>query len=422
MDKLLIITEKPKKKIEEPLAISSAPSRSVDNVLYSPVVEDLKVWLSDGKNDAGFLCGSCGSGVTTLVKTVLSELDFEPYFINHSDKNFTNQLIDSNITNISVIGKKMIVVVDGLDSNSADKRILNIISDHVSKGSTNKFLCVGHYGRSMKSNEFAHKWKNFQLKTPDENTIFEELLRINAGVLSEKRVRDIARKGDLRSCINILEMEMRTQSSDAIHGSDIFVDGIDSIEFMLDTTRADFDQIYKIYEREPIMISMGVHENYIKAFHKDEIDAISVIADGFSSSDVIYEKMNRDQDWDQFYGHCAHSVCNAKMLRNRSKSKDTVKVEKFGTIWSKINNQKLNAKKLNTIAMVRAEHGLPSIDVLNLSYVREIVKKGIDGDEREFIDLCYPWKSEEILLLFRIGFDPYKHAKVKKIFERHQLR
>jgi hypothetical protein len=106
------------------------------------------------------------------------------------------------------------------------------------------------------------------------------------------------------------------------------------------------------------------------------------------------------------------------MLRYRSKSKDNIKVEKFGTIWSKINNQKLNAKKINTIEMVRAEHGLPSIDILNLHYVRNIIKKGIDGDEKEFINTCYPWGQEEILLLFRTGFEPYKHAKVKKIFER----
>jgi len=398
----------------------------VDNVLYSPEVEELKIWLSDGVTDAGFLCGSCGSGITTLIKTVLSELNFEPYFINHSDKDFTNQLIDSNITSTSATGKKLIVVVDGLDSTSADKRCLNIISEHVTRGSTNKFLCAGHYGRSMKSNEFAQKWKNFQLKTPTEERLVKELSRINAGVLTEKRIHDIVQKqpkGDIRSCINILEMEMKLQSSNDIHGSDIFIDGIDSIEFMFDkTSETDFDRIYKIYEREPIMISMGVHENYIKSFHKDEIDVISSIADGISSSDVIYEKMNRDQDWSQLYGHCAHSVCNTKMLRYRSKSKDDIKVEKFGTIWSKINNQKLNAKKINTIEMTRAENGLPSIDILNLSYVRDIIKKGIDGDEKEFINTCYPWGQEEILLLFRTGFEPYKHAKVKKIFERHFTR
>jgi hypothetical protein len=101
MDKLLIITENPKVKADEPLSVSSAPLRSVDNVLYSPEVEDLKAWLSDGVTDAGFLCGSCGSGVTTLINTVLSELNFEPYFINHSDKDFTSQLIDSNINSTS---------------------------------------------------------------------------------------------------------------------------------------------------------------------------------------------------------------------------------------------------------------------------------------------------------------------------------
>jgi hypothetical protein len=192
---------------------------------------------------------------------------------------------------------------------------------------------------------------------------------------------------------------------------------------MFDTKKeADFNGIYKIYEQEPMMISMGVHENYIKSFHKDEIDIVSSIADGMSVSDVIYEKINIDQNWSQLYSHCAHSVCNTALYRRRSRSKDDIKVDKFGTIWSKINNQKLNSKKINTIEMVRAENGLPFLNVLDLSYVRYIIKQKIDGDEKEFIDSCHPWGQEEILMLFRTGFEPYKHARTKKIFERHSIK
>ncbi|AGE54619.1 replication factor C [Paramecium bursaria Chlorella virus KS1B] len=426
MDKLLIIKENKKIKIDEPLAVSSAPSRSVDNVLYSPEVEELKSWLTNGVNDAGFLCGSCGSGVSTLIKTVLTELNLEPYFINHNEKDFANQLVVSNITNTSVTGKKIIIVVDGLDSTSADKRCLNTISEHVIKGSSNKILCAGHYGRSTKSNEFAQKWKNFQLKTPSNDRIVQELIRINAGVLPDDCIREIVFNqptGDIRSCINTLEMELKLQTKNGSNSRDIFVDGIDSIEFMFNKKNEhDFNKIYKIYEQEPMMISMGVYENYINSFHKSEIDIVSSIADGLSVSDVIYEKINIEQNWSQLYGHCAHSVCNTAMLRRRSRSKDTIKVEKFCTIWSKINNQKLNSKKINTIEMVRAENGLPFLDVLELSYVRYIIKQKINSDEKDFIDTCYPWGQEEILLLFRTGFEPYKHAKVKKIFERHSTK
>ena len=50
-------------------------------------------------------------------------------------------------------------------------------------------------------------------------------------------------------------------------GCDLFVDGIDAIENMFDkTSEFDFQRIYNMYEHEPVMISMGVHENYIKYF------------------------------------------------------------------------------------------------------------------------------------------------------------
>lgn len=422
MDKILVIKEIKNKKTDESLAISSAPTKSINNVLYSPEVEELKSWLLNGVNDAGFLCGSCGSGVSTLVKTILSELDLEPYYIDHNEKDFINRLDISNMIRTSVTGKKIIIVIDNLDSTSADKRCLNAISDHVSKGSTNKILCTGHYERRTKSNEFAHKWKNFQLKTPSFDRLVQELIRINDGALSIDRIHVIVAKqpdGDIRSCINTLEMEMKLQNKNVDNVRDFFVDGIDSIEFVFNKNDYDFNKIYKIYEQEPMMISMGVYENYIKFFHEDEINIVSSISDGLSFGDIIYEKNNAEQNWSQLYDHCAHSVCNTAMFRCLSKSTNDIKVEKFGTIWSKINNQKLNSKKINAIEIVRAEHGLPFLCTLDLSYVRYIIKHKIDGDEKEFIDTCYPWSSEEILLLFRTGFEQYKHARVKKIFERH---
>ena len=92
MDKLLSIREKNFIKVRLPLAIETEPKTSYDNVSYCPMVEDFRAWLNDGVADSGFVSGGTGSGITTLLKSVLNESDIDPHHVDHMAKNFTELL------------------------------------------------------------------------------------------------------------------------------------------------------------------------------------------------------------------------------------------------------------------------------------------------------------------------------------------
>lgn len=173
MDKLLSIREKKIEKVKLPLSIETEPKTSYENASYCPMVEDFRVWLNDGVADSGFVSGGTGSGITTLLKSVLDESDIDPHHVDHMAKNFTELLEDSVKISKSIQGKKIVVVIDGVDSSAVGKRLLGIISEHVNSRGKHKIVCVGHREKKSSSNDFAKKWVIFDIPTPSDEVIFE---------------------------------------------------------------------------------------------------------------------------------------------------------------------------------------------------------------------------------------------------------
>ena len=400
MDKLLTIREKKVEKVKLPLSVESEPKTSYENASYCPMVEEFRAWLNDGVPDAGFVSGGTGSGITTLLKTVLKESDIDPHHVDHMAKNFTELLEDSTKISKSIQGKKIVVVIDGVDSSAVGKRLLGTITDHVKSSGKHKIVCVGHREKKSSSNDFAKKWIIFDIKTPSDEVIFEKLKHISQGRVPDVVIAKIVKQtptGDVRSCINSLEMQI-LDPSEKIDVVDVFVDGMDGIEYIFQNDENSFEKLFKIYEQEPWMIKNGAFENYLKFF--TSINTVSRIADSLSISDSLFDY----PDADITYPECAFAVGDIKLATKTQKAVIT----KFGTLWSKTNYQKINAKKHKNIAEKMREKGnldMPSVD---LDYLRDIVRK----DYSEEI-IAEP----EYLQLYRTSFRPYTHNK--KLFQKN---
>lgn len=398
MEKLLSIREKKFTNVRLPLAIETEPKSSVENASYCPMVEDLRAWLNDGMIDSGFVSGGTGSGITTLVKTILDESNIDPHHVDHMAKNFTELLEDTNKISRSIKGKNIVVVIDGVDSTAVGKRILGIITEHVKSTGKHKIVCIGHREKKSSSNEFAKKWTIFDIPIPKDEIIFEKLKNISKGRVSEIVITKIVKQtpaGDIRSCINALEMQLMNPS-DKIDSVDTFVDGMDGIEYIFQNDENSFEKLFKIFEQEPWMIKNGAFENYLKFF--TSINVVSRIADSMSISDSLFDY----PDMEMTYPECAFTVGDIKMATKTKKATIT----KFGTLWSKTNYQKINAKKHKNIAEKMREKGgldMPSVD---LGYLRNILQNDYSGEIIE---------EPEYLQLFRTGFLSYTHNK--KLFQ-----
>jgi hypothetical protein len=394
MNKLLTIREKKIEKVRLPLSIESEPKSSYDNASYCPVVEDFRTWLNDGEADSGFISGGTGSGITTLIKTILKESDIDPHPVDHMAKNFTELLEDTNKIERSVQGKKIVVIIDGVDSSAVGKRILGLIAEHVKSGGKHKFVCVGHREKKSTSNDFAKKWVIFDIPVPSDGVIFEKLKNISQGRVSDVVVAKIVKQtpsGDIRSCINSLEMQI-LNPSDKIDSVDMFVDGMDGIEYIFQNDDNSFEKLFKIFEQEPWMIKNGAFENYLKFF--TSIDVVARIAESMSISDSLFDY----PDMEMTYPECAFTVGDIKLATKTKKAA----ISKFGTLWSKTNYQKINEKKHKNIAEKMRGTGSLDMPSTDLDYLRDIVRQ----DYSEEI-IAEP----EFLQLFRTGFRPYTHDK-----------
>lgn len=400
MDKLLSIREKKVVQVRLPLSIESEPKTSYDNASYCPMVEDFRVWLNDGVSDSGFVSGGTGSGITTMLKSVLSESDIDPHHVDHMAKNFTELLEDSSKISKSVKGKKIVVVIDGVDSSAVGKRIIGLISEHVKSGGKHKFVCVGHREKKATSNEFAKNWVVFDIPIPNDDVIFEKLKHIGQCRVSDVVIAKIVKQcpaGDIRACINALEMQI-LNPSETIDSVDTFVDGMDGIEYIFQNDDNSFEKLFKIFEQDPWMIKNGAFENYLKFF--TSINVVFRIADSMSISDSLFDYL----DADRTYPECAFVVGDIKLATKTKRAA----ISKFGTMWSKTNYQKINAKKHKNIAEKMREHGnldMPSVD---LDYLRSIIRNDYSGEVIE---------EPEFLQLYRTGFRNYTHNK--KLFQRN---
>ena len=398
MDKLLSIREKKVVQVRLPLAIETEPKTSYDNASYCPMVEEFRTWLNDGVADSGFVSGGTGSGITTLLKSVLKESDIDPHHVDHMAKNFTELLEDSSKITRSVQGKKIVVVIDGVDSTAFGKRLLGIISEYVKSSGKHKIVCVGHREKKSTSNDFAKKWAIFDIPTPSDDVIFKKLKNISQGRVSDAVVAKIVKhtpSGDIRSCINSLEMQI-LNPSEKIDSVDTFVDGMDGIEYIFQNDENSFEKLFKIFEQEPWMIKNGAFENYLKFF--TSINVVARIAESMSISDSLFDY----PDMEMTYPECALTVGDIKLATKTKKAA----ISKFGTLWSKTNYQKINAKKHKNIAEKMREKGSLDMPSVDLDYLRDIVRKDYSGKVIE---------ESEYLQLFRTGFRPYQHNK--KLFQ-----
>jgi hypothetical protein len=393
MDKLLTVREKCA-PVDVPLAVRSEPSTSYENASYCPLAECFRKWLCDEMPDVGFVSGSVGGGISTLLKSMFRESNIDPHYIDPCAKNFTELLEDSAHVTKSLLGKRIVVVVDGVDSSSG-KRIVGILSEHAKKNARHKILYAGHGEKKLTSNDFANKWRRFDFPPPSEDAVMRALKRISDGRVTDVLLAQIARNnaGDVRSCINSLEMHLK-QPTGSNQYRDAFIDGIDAIKYVFQNEPIPCVRtLFKVYEQEPAMVKNGVFENYLNFF--TSIDAVSRISESMSAGDALYGHEHEDT-----YAECAYMAGDAKLA---TKTKRGV-VEKYGTLWSKMNTQKMNEKKLKIVSEKIRERGGIRIPVEDLDFLRNIVREDFSGrvlGEKEFLPL------------FRTGLRKYTHDKKK---------
>lgn len=273
-----------------------------------------------------------------MLNLLAREFDIPMYYVDHTAKDFATLLEESNAADCAL------VVLDGFDSH-VGKRGIDTVVSHV-KTATKKLLCLGHEERKSTSNAFAAKWKQFRFSVSSS-----KMLRVLRDVAKERVPNDVlerivaASPTDIRSCINSLEMYLLRPSD--VSCRDEFVDVIDAIERVF-SGYGSFDALYKTFEHEPFSMASGVYENYLRSVQ--DVRDLACISDNMSAADVI------STEFDSVTRIAAFCACSSGYV-HVCENKKEVRVEKYGTLFSKNALRLANKKRLVQYNTRRAAKG-----------------------------------------------------------------
>lgn len=375
MDSIAIVRKK-----NVPVQDPYAPKTSKDVLLDRLVVEDLDSWLREPGGGCGIALACVGAGLSTLVRLLVEELNFDAIWIVAGTKRAQDVLKDAGTFDVAPTGRRKLIVVDEFDPTD---RFSSVVSDYFKSGTPVKLVCLAHSIRSTKPLEFASKWRTFAFPKASAEQI-DAVLR-KAGFVTDLRFED----GDVRSAFRL-----------CISGhsrKDTFREGLDVVDAVLSGKGGSIGDVLREYAADPSVVSMGVFENYPTV---STLESAAKISDGFSIADTVDTAMYKTQLWELTNFHGASTVGVAStMLKNNGKK---MRAEKFGTVWSRIYNSRSKRKTVAEINLRKMAHGETPLSVEDLAFQRQIVSHGGDPG-------CM--SKTHVSLLTKLGNYKSKNAK-----------
>jgi hypothetical protein len=439
-----------------PLAQACAPKSSVHSLYSQLRIAELRAWMRPQDPVAGPAAGPAvdtagpmpalatagpGSGLTTLVRLLVRELDLEAVWTWCGLPNIRALLETAARSARGVTLRPKIIVVDEVDA--MDSATLADVVAFVKTRPPAKVLLLAHTMRSQKPLEFAKKWPVFAFGKPSETTLRAYLARVvreHGLPADDQDLQRLARQaaGDVRAALTALDIMSRGRSgktdgaSDAVQEhqnfKDEFADPLDLVDAVLRAQRgATVAEGLWLHEMEGATVSAGLYENYLGCLEADDLRTACLVSEAYSVADVGDEHMFSRQLW-ELQDACGALAVAAPAMHlharpRRSTSACAAPVSKFGSLWSKMYNACAKTKHAKTLFLAYAQHGCAVPSACELAYVRGMLRDCLvnraAGHEQLLRRCCWPLAPAQVMCLARLTpggsawYKPGLHARVK---------
>jgi hypothetical protein len=226
------------------------------------------------------------------------------------------------------------------------------------------------------------------------------------------RVWDAA-QGDLRSATSAIEAGLIDAVKDEV------CDGVDAIARILTSRDLTMREAMELQDGDTSVVSMGVFENYYRAV--DSIEACSHMSDLFSRADVIDEAIYGRQRWDLGSTYAALTAGGPSAIVHAENGPlREIAIEKYGSVWSRGNNQRSKENMLLAISHQCMAKGSTHLPASDLAYVRGmLLDLAADGKYADMASLVGGVFDEQgvlgIIRMFRSKkYTQTDHAKYKR--------
>lgn len=343
------------------------------DIIDSDTIHAIREWLKTCRGgDVIFVRGaSPGIGITTLLHALLDDT-FECIWISMGRPKLKHALIDAASSTITPLMRRKIIVFDPVDALFSDTSASVDIAEFVRRGSKLPIICAGFRMRfsTTRATDIFDKRKYNVTRIEVPPLARDIALRHLLGVahthgFPESLVASVwdEAQGDLRSATSAIQAGLSNGTKDQV------CDGVEAIARILTSRNLSMRDAMDLQDGDTSVVSMGVFENYHRVI--DSIDACAQMTELFSRADVVDEAVYGRQRWELGGIYAALTAAGpSTLVKCQGGPEREIAIEKYGSVWSRGNNQKSKENVLLAISHQCMAHGCTALSASDLAYVR----------------------------------------------------
>lgn len=405
--------------------MAASPPRSTADLLLDPAcIAACKQWIRESQGPRQALIITTphtGMGVTTLIRLACEEEGVEPVCVSTNAPRLRAFLNDVAASQRTVEGRKKVLIVDPLDAVLSESSGAMDLAEFCKAGSRIPIIFAGMRMRSSvsKLHDFAPTKtyaKTVLAVPPIDATAALAFLRAAAHALGATVPVEQVWSGDVRNALVALALNV----DDA--AKDVHCDGADAVHRALFDSSLTIRDAIRMCEGDVSMITSGAHENY--PLTGQSIETCRAMADAYSLSDVIEEHMYSTQHWELGDVQIAIAAGGPVAYMDKTVARRAMHLDltKFGTVWSRNNNQRTKEKSMRAIRDACIERGLRGgMHIDSIAALRHMIVQALKtGRVEEILPRLGDLPSDVVLAVMRLwkcGYTQAQHGQLKK--KRH---
>ena len=369
------------------------PSNISDVIGNKQAISKIDEWLSKfdkHTNNTIIISGAHGIGKSLVVDILLKkynyiskiiysdelknfrngvDVDFDDYY-NYDNSVFSKFKMSSKKDTMQ--NKKIAIVFDEIDTislSSEKKFVFNIFKNNL-KMKSFPLIFISNTNHSKLLNDLKKYCTEIKFYSPSSYDITKFIQKVckeeNIDIKDNESIEQLIQfsQYDIRRLINVLQEYSYNYNNINIKDIKTFISksitkdiGIGLFEASLEllNNENNFEQIYKLYEIDKVLIPLMVYENYYKKIISpknkitidEQIETMVNISESISIGDNIETSIYTDQNWFLQDIHSFYTCYNTSYLANNTNIKKITASEiKFSADLNKTSLKNINKKNI----------------------------------------------------------------------------
>ena len=319
------------------------------------------------------------------LKTFRNDMDFDDYY------NYENSVFSKFKINIGNTGspKKLALVFDEIESislTSEKKYVLNIFKTNA-KTKSFPLIFISNTNHSKLLTDLKKYCPEVKFFSPSSYELIKYIQKIckdeNIEIKDNESLENLIQfsQYDIRRLINLLQEYNYNYKS--LNKNDIktFIDksinkdtsvGLFEASLELLNNNNSFEQIFKLYEIDKVLIPLMIHENYYKKIvspknkisFENQLDELVNISESISMGDIIETSIYTDQNWYLQDIHGFYTCFNTSYIASKMQKKIIYSEVKFSADLNKTSLKNINKKNITNLEKIIGNKSIEEILLL----------------------------------------------------------